>query len=568
MALTDLYADTVLAPQLQQGLASSLGNGQPQTTAPQTPMLVSPFAMGGVMPTGGAAQANAGPVTIDPARNPGSVPGGGYYAGPTPQPSQSGGSWSDQAASALAQHGGSGAPAAPADTGPVKVNYTQGGTGDAGASAAPLNIPKAQTATIAGHEVSRVSPGVKGEYMNALEQQRIANEHASEAQGAMYQDLAIQQQKNDADARSRQAELEKSKADFFAKDAAARTELAKNIEIDPDHYMSKIGGGGRALLGVAAGLTQAGMALAKNGGPNPVMQMIENNTREDIEAQKDNAAKHLSMYHLAREQGMGEVQAKVASNLFYTDQAQKSLDTIKAQHLSPMQAAEAEKTQAALDLQKAALTDKLSAWIQPQTVSAGGISKGEADEAKALTEKGMNPQEALRTAIYHHRGSDVGSGPMTGVPAKGNGAANSRALGTLHQYQNAMNEADSGLSAADEINKMITAGGQVSPTRTAKGQGLRTRLVNSISTLMAVGSKPGDKEIEMAEKMVPKDPNAWQWSSADKAQMQSTLEWLREKKSQTGRTMQQLGTDPFSAPTSWAQAAQQAGATDDNKTDE
>lgn len=509
---------------------------------------------------------------------------GDLYGPPQPDPNAPTIAWGSPQAAQLAKQNAYSNPLAPLDALGAKLQadqaaragnvvFANGGAGGGGApggpSASPLQLPGAGygAQVVKAHDVQLASDA-------GMEAKKRAQD---EAKSAIDSVARAKYEENEANAQSmagyqgqlRGGQLEQQKADdeTKAKTQAGYDEWKKAQDIDPDHYLNNMSKGKRVMLSVAAALAGAGQGLLKQGGPNPILQQIENETNRDIDAQKLKRDKAMSLYTHLREQGLDEQKAHALTYQHNAELAKAGLDASVVGNASPTRLAEADQHKAIIDDAAADYVNKAMGRAQ-QTVAGGG--KGWTDamakEAQAMVNedhaKGgtMSIENAMtRVARSHNlpfQGGSVDANQLTG---KG-GAGNARALGTMHQYHNAMNEADSGLSSAAEIQKMLDEGGKLDAGRTAHGASLRTRLVNSIATMMAVGSKPGDKEIEMAEHMLPADPNSYQWTGADKAKIQGAIDWLNEKKGQTAKTMGQLGVDPFAPSAKEDETAAALGA--------
>jgi len=506
------------------------------------------------------------------------------YGQPLPDPNAPTIAWGSPQATQLARQNAYSNPLAPLDALGAKldadrtaragaVQFANGQTGGAGASdappAAPLQLPGAGygAQVLKAHDVQLGSDA-------GIEAKKRAQD---EAKSAIDSVARAKFEENEANAqamagyqgtlRGGQMDQEKADAETRAKTQAAYDEWKKAQDIDPDHYLNNMSKGKRVMLSIAASLAGAGQGLLHQGGPNPILQQIEQETNRDTEAQKSKRDKAMSLYTHMREQGLDEQKAHALTFQHNAELAKAGLDAAVVGNASPTRLAEAEQHKAVIDDAAADYVNKAFGRAQQQVVGGGkGWTDAMAKEAQTMVNedhaKGgtMSIENAMTRVARSHNlpftGGSVDANPIAG---KG-GAGNSRALGTMHQYHNAMNEAESGLSSAAEIQKMMSEGGKLDAGRTAHGASLRTRLVNSIATMMAVGSKPGDKEIEMAEHMVPADPNAYQWTGADKQKIQGAIDWLNEKKGQTAKTMQQLGADPFAPSAKEEDTAASLGA--------
>lgn len=60
-----------------------------------------------------------------------------------------------------------------------------------------------------------------------------------------------------------------------------------NYKIDPDQYMNSLGIGDHIRYGIGAVLAGIGQGMMRQGGPNPVVQMMQDKIKTNIELQKD-----------------------------------------------------------------------------------------------------------------------------------------------------------------------------------------------------------------------------------------------------------------------------------------
>jgi hypothetical protein len=188
-------------------------------------------------------------------------------------------------------------PPMPADAPPAMPmgGAPQGPPGGAGASvdvATPALEVVGRTRGTAAHEALKLTPGQQAAMQNryeALEGATAANLDLAKQASFDGQALALRQAEErqmDADAAEaarlrRQQELKAAEADI----AKTVSDVAKS-SIDPERYEKNRSLGNRIWMGIAAGMA----GLANPGGPNPILQQINQDVERDIQAQRDAVA--------------------------------------------------------------------------------------------------------------------------------------------------------------------------------------------------------------------------------------------------------------------------------------
>lgn len=109
-------------------------------------------------------------------------------------------------------------------------------------------------------------------------------QHAEQGQ-ALHQNLSTlqaseDQRKKNADALDKARMQNKALID-------ADSKAVDNFKIDPDKYMKELGVGGHIRYGIGMVLAGIGQGMMRQGGPNPVLQMMQDKIKQNIEAQHD-----------------------------------------------------------------------------------------------------------------------------------------------------------------------------------------------------------------------------------------------------------------------------------------
>lgn len=176
---------------------------------------------------------------------------------------------------------------------PVADDASDAGGPPVGRQGAPIPTGPAY-ATIAGHNVSQVSPGARSEFdaagqvgMKALDAQRdaeMAGIQAHREQQAAIADAMEAERQKAAQREAQRTTVLRANEDEQMKlsDQIART------QINPDHlWASK--SDGEKVLGFLA-MVAGGFLAGKNGGPNMALEELNRQIDRDVDAQKANLA--------------------------------------------------------------------------------------------------------------------------------------------------------------------------------------------------------------------------------------------------------------------------------------
>jgi hypothetical protein len=213
------------------------------------------------------------------------------------------------------------------------------------------------------------------------------------------------------------------------------TELAKHDQdllskieggtIDPNHYMGSMSTGKH--ISTAIGLILGGMGAGLTGGPNLAATMLQSNIDRDIDAQKANIGKNVTLYsaNLARMQNAREALSATRAQMM--DMASLKLKQSAAQSQDPMAKARA--------LQAAGQIDQQTAGIRGQQAMRmtmlGGVQQGT-----------VPPDQAVQFLI-----------PADQRP---------QATKELAEAQEAVKARSNAMGAFDQVAKLATVGGLLS----------------------------------------------------------------------------------------------------------
>jgi hypothetical protein len=459
---------------------------------------------------------------------------------------------------------------------PKKINFVPGAAAGAGAQApgGPLDLSALQfgggpARTVAARDV-QVAPdlAVQGYRQGTQERIDAAKQLGEAEQGANEihaQGLAGRagQLQHAGDVTQEEA---KKRADAEAK---AIAELNKHSEVDPNHYMSTMSTGKRLMLTLSAGLMQMGMGLQKQGGPNPVLEQIEKETQRDVEAQKSKFAQKMSVFHQMREAGLDAKQAVEATQKYYLEAGANAIEAGNVGAQSPILAARAADTVGQLHQMAAGAEQKFSARVQAQTIGGSGINQAavvkrvqQLRDKAAENGKDFNPQEAWRQALEElHPGSQTG-GFSSYAKATGTAGAGRNAAAQVAYQQNLSNLSNA-KGFAQRIKDMIAEGGQMSPTRTARGKQLVGFLQPELANALK-GSFGDDSDKQHALSLIPKDPNAYNLTGANAAMIDELVKFIDKKMDETKRIGPQVASGQgFQPVKSVENSAQESGAEED-----
>lgn len=550
-SLPDPNAGLVPGAGTQQGLANALLGAQgPQLSSVPPSMSV-----------GQPASAKPNPFSIAPVRG-----GGGSYSNVDlsgmPQiakPSRSlGGNDINVDLSGMGKAAGGGG-----------INFATpvGGPGTAGGSEnTPFRVASTPTSILPGHDVQlgadRVVQGAHESTQAGLAaQQRLgeaevgANEMQAQTAAGRAGQLQAAGEKSEA--------LDKNVAEANAK---AIAELYKNSDVDPNHWMSQQSVGKRMIVGLSAALMQGGMALTKQGGPNPVLEQIQQEIARDVDAQKSKFQQKLSAYHQFKEAGLNAQQALAATQKLYLDAGAKAIDATNISAVSPILAARSEVAKAQIQAHGVEADAKLYGHVGPQVVGGSGWTPAMAKESleawKADHEKGGTAtieQMQMQVAKAHNLKA---TGPEGIVPLKMGGiGGGGRSAGVQMEAQQNLDRLQQFRNQLTEAENMVNEGGKFDPARTAHAATLRHAMAAELGYVNA-GKSPNETELATAEEMLPKDFNSFQFTGADKAKLASIRKLIDDKEAHLRASMRQVAQGAGFIPAAEAQeAAAETGAT-------
>lgn len=518
-----------MTPQAQLGLSQQLfasgGPGIPQFGGPPAPMPPPPPPPAQTM---GFPNASFGPVTAPPA------------APPIPGPPA--------------------APSAPeAALPPTPYREAPGsGTGD-------ITNKTAQTPGIAAHDQALVNPETQETIAQGFRdlQSSLGPRGQAGAQQALGAAEAGQQQALAQGAQGEAAAAGGAASEFggIAKTARQRAEdhmaaadkfadEIKSDKIDPNHMWSS------ASAGTAARWTMAGILggiAAGPGGTNQAVQHLEKMADQDIAAQKANFDARrdtgASMYARAfRETGNADDALKLAKTYAMTAAAHTTA-ALGAASGSAVKQAQANTVGAQLltkvrevGIQGEQERQKDNRWVPTQAGGTVDIIHDPRVQAAALAMdkeaaaggRSVDPNASLkRAAEIYFPGSQSGSFADISKAPKGGDAKTAEKGAAL----------DSALDNARKLQEAIMKGGELSPARTRELNNLAGEL--AISMRSAAPGRPAP--LEHYQSLVPSNPNGWDVSGANAAQINQLVQHLEAEKARgvTGGGAADVGFTPI-----------------------
>src|SRR6185312_9390283 len=507
-----------------------------------------------IPPTHGAGQ-----LYVNPVQAALGLPAPPQGAAPTPPPTPPA-DWDAQLSKVL-QSQGAAPPPAPTPSPPKQIKFVDGAAGVAPggtpvAPSAPVNIQPATAgaSVLPAHDV-QIASGA------GLTAKQTAATEAKDAIDAVAR-AKYEENENNAQALAgyqgtlRGGQLEQDKADSDSRDKVAKAydDWKKAQDVDPDHYMSSM---------------SAGKSLRGQGGPNPILQQIDEETKRDIDAQKSKRDKMFSLYAHARENGLDEEKAHALVYAHNAELAKAGLDASLVGNASPVRLAEAEQHKAAIDDASADYLNKAFGRAQAQVVGGGNgwtpaMAKEAQDLYKSDHDKGgqMSLDQAIVAVARTHR-IPYSGGPSEEAPQIKTGQAGAgRSAGVQMEYQNNLNRYDAFLSQLDEAEKMVNQGGTLDAARTARGKTLLNAMSAELGYVNA-GKSPNETELQTAQSMLPSDLNAYQFTGADKAKLAQVRKIIEEKRAALLKTGPQIaGGGGFIPGQGVSDAAAAAGATE------
>jgi hypothetical protein len=189
------------------------------------------------------------------------------------------------------------APGAP-DTSGIPVNSANlQPPAPAAAPVAPSVAPSAPSVPQFGSGPSTIGQGIS-EQQRAIEQQAAARAEQAAQQKAIYEQGL-------ADQKTIAAEADQERSAIQKRMSSTRDAIVAG-DVKPDHYWTEKGTFGRVSSAIAIALSGIGQGLA--GGENLALKTINQAIDRDIDAQKANMQKNVSLYGMDQ----GDLQANVA----------------------------------------------------------------------------------------------------------------------------------------------------------------------------------------------------------------------------------------------------------------
>lgn len=199
-------------------------------------------------------------------------------------------------------------------------------------------------------------------------------------------------------------------ADMEAKDKTLAQAFMQN-KIDPDRYWNSKSTLGKLSAGIAMGL--GGIAAGVNGGSNLVMDQFNKAVNNDIDAQKSEQGKSMSLWKMNREAFGDDMRANLATqNQLYTG-LQAKLAKAAAQVQAPEAKFHASQLLDQIEQQKIANRQRLGLLTQGQTGAGGAGNLSSADPLNLATDPNVVPADRQKDVI-----SEIGKAQYVNQNAK------------------------------------------------------------------------------------------------------------------------------------------------------
>jgi hypothetical protein len=369
---------------------------------------------------------------------------------------------------------------------------------------------------------SNVSPETRKLYDTAIQSQLAApgEEANAEAAGNEKQASMLDQQAQALGEQMRISQIEQRKRsdalDAQMNDYKQAQAEAASQKVDPDRWWGSKSTAEKAL-GIV-GLVLGSFGGIANGGHNTAVDVMNKFIDRDIDAQKHNiglkqhnAEATMSIYDQKLKQFGDQNAADMATRGQMLEQFKLQTQAEALRSGSAMARAKAKAIAAQIQLEQAKIHQGLEQWHQSGV--AGGITEKDRAVAANFVDKGMTPEDALKSALaLRGVGSTSGLGAVPGKANAEKDAAAALTNGQTPQEMSLGERIEAGLAKAPLIGKAFqgTEGARkdlaqqeanIAPHFFAhKVGGLRTPEAQEavVGSLMV---RPGDSQARINQKM-------------------------------------------------------------------
>lgn len=180
---------------------------------------------------------------------------------------------------------------------------------------------------------------------------------------------------------------------FKAKD----DELLKNFtskEVDPERFMHSKSTAGR--IGSAIAIMLGGIGAAFTGGPNLALQNIQKQVDADIDAQKNEQGKAMTLWKMNHEALGNELSANLATQNQMWTGVQAKIAQAAAQSAAPVAKLRAEQLNNEIEQKKIMNRQQLGMLqMQGQTAQGSGYANAAADYVRGIVQDPKQQEKAL-----------------------------------------------------------------------------------------------------------------------------------------------------------------------------
>lgn len=313
-------------------------------------------------------------------------------------------------------------------------------------------------------------------------------------------------------------------------------------KINPNQFWDSKTTGQKIMLGLGMALRGFGAALTHSG--DDPMKWLSEQIHENIEAQKAKASgarqavgDAQNLYQFNKERLGDEDRAYQATALaqrtalqgqlqrYVGDATAEPMGRLRAAQMAQANAQEISSIQRDLD-------EKTAKVVTSEKFTAPGTGGGRDILAQ------VKRANELKSGLETLGGTDIGT--------RGKEAEIAHTVASTEAEQKKLatpaNKAqvdsyDNALDKLKEVQDMVRKGGTLSASETARGQALKSALMNEIARAETDGTRaPSEAEQKLIEQQLPADPNAFQWTGSDLARVSETIKGLQRARARAAGT--------------------------------
>ena len=304
-----------------------------------------------------------------------------------------------------------------------------------------------------------------------------------------------------------------------------------DAKIDPNQFWATRSTGQK--ISAAIGMMLGGLGSGLTGGPNPVIQLVDNAIQRDLDAQAANLKQKNTLLSLHMQEGADLAQARQLARADMLDASAAMLQRVSVKFAG-------ERAQANAQAQIADLTRR--AALERQAVAAQGLDMS----LKGLQIEGAKVALGAQAAALAAAKNAAASGNVQAIMesldekkrerAVFDFASNGQVVG-LHfapskerakEAQDAVKDYTTSLAALNdlrELRRQIGTGGAISPTTRARANQIQKVLVGTMRLALSGQGADTDSDREYRMGIIP---NAAEWMTTD-AIFEAKIRELQQK---------------------------------------